>query len=134
MIYCCITKKKPIDVNELDRALAFASVFLEIGDDVCVHILFSKNCNADGYAEWNDYEDAYDIEINSRLSREEIIKTLFHEIVHVKQMYENKFEPDEWTWNGEDCTDMKYDDYPWEIEAYAVEKEMMELYLKTRNT
>lgn len=134
MIYCCITKIKPIDTKELDRILAFASVYLGIEDDVCVNVIFSKTCNADGYAAWNEDEDVYDIEINSRLSKDDIIRTIFHEVVHVKQIHEKLLEPDDRIWNGVDCSELNYDEYPWEIDAYVVENELMEKYLQTRDT
>lgn len=125
MLYYCKTKTLPVKRHVLEKALAFAGEFLNIEDDVCVVVKFSKTCNAAGYADWNEDEDEYEIEVNSRIPESEIIRTIFHELVHIRQMHNETYDPDSRTWNGEDCSHLEYSTYPWEVEAYGLEEEMV---------
>lgn len=125
MLYFCMTKKLPIERRLLDDALAFASERLKLEDDVCVVLKFSKTCSAAGYAEWDDNEEEFVIELNSRLTDTEIVRTIFHELVHIRQLQEETYDPDTQSWKGQDCSHLEYEFYPWEIEAFRLEEEMM---------
>lgn len=61
------------------------------------------------------------IEINSKKPIDEIIKTIFHEIVHVQQVLHGFFCDEEKTWYGDYFGDHTYDDRPWEIDAFSKE-------------
>lgn len=71
----------------------------------------------------------FDISINQNLPQEEIIQTLLHEMVHVKQYASGELNNRGvvWKWNGE-LVDCEYQDSPWEIEAYELEQTLYEGY------
>lgn len=70
-----------------------------------------------------DMEDGeFTIEINKRLVTKSIIKTVIHEMVHVQQYVEGRLTQTEWM--GRPHPDLPYRELPWEIEAFAREREL----------
>ena len=70
-----------------------------------------------------DMEDGeFLIEINNRMREISIIKTVLHEMIHVKQYAEGRLTQTEWM--GKPHPDLPYRELPWEIEAYAREQEL----------
>jgi len=116
-----IPKKVPLDL--LDRAVSFASEFLALDVDLLVSFESMKTHQC-GFCDYD--EDEVVITIAKRLSVREIIVTLFHEMVHVKQYSEGRLEQiGVWLGQKYDCD---YADLPWEIEAHETEKVMMEKF------
>lgn len=60
------------------------------------------------------------IEVRANQSQEEIIKTLAHEMVHVKQYVYGELNEEGTIWFDVQCADLEYDEQPWEIEAHDV--------------
>ena len=84
---------------------------------------------------WKDLPhdgDCYDaddrsfiIRVNKELSKEELLTTIFHEFVHIKQHIKKEFGGDVFGISNEEVA---YMDRPYEIEAFRLEKEMLEEY------
>ena len=92
-----------------------------------------KKCyNVYGDCEVKDDTHSYVINLDLSLSNKDLIKTLGHEMIHVKQyaigdlgMWGNK-------WCGKKYPiDMPYDDQPWEKEAMALEDILYYQYITT---
>ncbi len=83
-----------------------------------------------GYYEGVD-EDEYQIVINSTLTRDDIVETLFHELVHINQHSKGDFDQELRLWKGKkyDCL---YLDLPWEVQAFHHQDIMMEEYRNKR--
>jgi hypothetical protein len=88
----------------------------------------TKISDADGYClEINNRE--FEIEIDRRLKGEDLLTTVFHEMVHVKQAVRK-----EYSINDNKISYKTHEEYlnlPWEIEAYRVQEEMLEEWKKT---
>ncbi len=74
-------------------------------------------------------KNEYLISLNCRLHKargENLIETLFHELVHVKQFYRKELTESDtgWIWKGEHYSDEMYDINPSEIEANEISKEL----------
>ena len=71
------------------------------------------------------------IEIHNRLGPEDYIKTLLHELHHVLQHIRGDLRNKRGVrcWKGIDCSEMNYEDQPWELEAHQREKELYQEYL-----
>ena len=81
-----------------------------------------SNLNGDVY----DLDDrSYYIRINRQLSVDDLIKTIFHEFVHIKQHIKKEFGGDIFSISNEKVA---YEDRPYEIEAFRLEQEMLEEY------
>ena len=120
-------KPRHLKIDLLRKALAYASNYLKLDEDTFVDITFTRDCSAYGYA--MDIEPGeYEIEINSNNSVQEMIHTLFHELVHVKQYVYGELVSGEGNkpskWKGKVCR-ADYADQPWEIEAYDLDKKML---------
>ena len=84
---------------------------------------------------WKDLPhdgDCYDaddrsfiIRVNKDLSKEDLLTTIFHEFVHIKQHIKKEFGDDVFGISNEEVA---YMDRPYEIEAFRLEQEMLEEY------
>ena len=116
-----LPKKLPIDL--FDRAVSFAADFLSLDVDLLIEFE-SLKMHQCGFCDYD--EDAVTITISKRLSIQEIIVTLFHEMIHVKQYADGRLEQvGVWLGKKYECD---YDQLPWEIEAHEMEKIMMEKF------
>ena len=67
---------------------------------------------------------------SSRISREEALTMLSHELIHLKQYYDGRLKIQDSShvlWNNRDIIDLinvEYNDRPWEREAYDNQKDM----------
>ena len=80
------------------------------------------------------------IELDNRLDHKQYLITLFHELMHVEQRLRNRhqqrFMP-KFTnkWMGEIISgDTSYEDEPWEVEAFAMQEELCNAYLTSKNS
>ncbi len=81
-----------------------------------------SNLNGDVY----DLDDrSYYIRINRQLSVDDLIKTIFHEFVHIKQHIKKEFGGDIFSISNDKVA---YEDRPYEIEAFRLEKKLLEEY------
>lgn len=76
----------------------------------------------------------FGIEVNRNLCKKNQIKTIAHEMVHIKQFARKEYVElgkDKVKWMNKlvNMDDLEYAKYPWEIEAYAAEKELYKHYL-----
>ena len=71
------------------------------------------------------------IEIHNRLSTEDYIKTLLHELQHVLQHVRGDLRDKRGIrcWKGIDCSELDYENQPWELEAHSIEQVLYEEYL-----
>jgi hypothetical protein len=74
---------------------------------------------------------AFEIEMHNRLNVEDYSKTLFHELWHVYQHVRGDLRDkyQKRLWKGVDCSELDYDDQPWEQEANSMESELYLMYL-----
>ena len=83
-----------------------------------------KNLPHDG--DCYDADDrSFIIRVNKDLSKEDLLTTIFHEFVHIKQHIKKEFGGDVFAISNEEVA---YMDRPYEIEAFELEKELLEEY------
>lgn len=128
MLYEIHTGKKYQKV--IDDAMSFIVNHLDLPEWVLVDI-FVKSLPEGSCGGCVDMEDDGDhhyfhVDINSKLSRDEMIATLFHEMKHVEQTANGRL--DQTIWEGRDYKNVVYYDRPWEKEAYEFESRTVLLY------
>lgn len=71
------------------------------------------------------------IEIHNRLSKEDYIKTIFHELYHCLQHIRGDLRDKRGIrcWKGIDCSELDYEQMPWEISAKEAEERLYKEYL-----
>ena len=69
----------------------------------------------------------FNIEIHKKLKGNDFITTIFHEMVHVKQLVRGEF----WTECNFYKTHEEYLNLPWEIEAYKMQEVLLERWNST---
>jgi len=96
-------------------------------ENIFVRIKFNDKINAYGYASVEDYNDSgkpreFEIEIHSGIGGYDILKTLAHEMVHIKQYAYCDLNEHLTRWKGIRISDdLDYYNHPWEIEAHGME-------------
>jgi hypothetical protein len=94
--------------------------------DLQLTIKFDRKLEEYGYASVshhisNKKERAYLIEINPQIGARDILDTLAHEMVHIKQYVYGETNESLTRWKGQIIADdVDYFDHPWEIEAYGM--------------
>ena len=84
-----------------------------------------SNLNGDVY----DLDDrSYYIRINRQLSVDELIKTIFHEFDHIKQLIKKEFGGD--IFAVDRSSKVAYEDRPYEKQAFKLERKMFDNYIK----
>jgi hypothetical protein len=73
------------------------------------------------------------IELQSGLKEEQYFTTLFHELYHCYQHIRGDLRDKRGIrcWKGIDCSQLDYENHPWELEAYQKEQELYEDYIKS---
>ena len=90
-----------------------------------VDVEIKKVDKADGYCHEADYR-VFQIEIDKKLMGDNLLTTVFHEMVHVKQGVRK-----EWAFNEVAYkTHNEYINLPWEVEAYHLQEVMLEEWKK----
>jgi len=79
-------------------------------------------------------------EIDENQSDDSVIRTIIHEMVHVKQYVyreliqkHSKSHGRRLYWQGEDWTNATYNEQPWELEAYELEDILYNEYCNNRS-
>ena len=90
-----------------------------------VDIELKKVKQADGYCHEADYR-VFQIEIDKKLMGDNLLTTVFHEMVHVKQGVRKEWAFDEVVYK----THEEYINLPWEVEAYDLQEVMLEAWKK----
>jgi hypothetical protein len=93
-----------ISQSLIDSVVAHADIHLDLSDleELQIHFKAANGDNCGYFDGIGDEEDGVAaIEINSKKPIDEIVKTIFHELVHVQQVLHNKFCDIEKTWFGE---------------------------------
>ena len=125
MIYEVYNKPERIEIALLDEAISFACDYLHVDIDVVLEFKKLKK-HVCGFC---DYEgDDVVITLSRRLNTNDVVRTLFHEMVHVKQHHDGRLvhgRPS--MWMGVPHTEI-YENLPWELEAFDLENKMVELF------
>lgn len=93
------------------------------------------NCDAHGYCIWNETNvnpRSFLITLHKGMDDNDLLKTLAHEMVHVKQYVKGELKErykdgHKQLWMNKDYSDASYDDQPWEIEAHELENEWVKI-------
>ena len=108
------------------RAAEFAWNYLMPRIRNCdIWIELKKIDDAHGYCMQIDNRE-FEVEIDRRLEGDDFLTTIFHEMVHVKQGVRK-----EWNFNEVSYkTDEEYRNLPWEVEAYKLQEEILDAYVR----
>lgn len=107
-----------------------------LAHNIDVDIILKKQDDADGWCEWMDKNICpreFEIRIRKTLADSEIILTVVHEMVHVKQMARGELKEvyrggHRQVWKGKNV-DKNYKDQPWEKEAYNLQTQLAKEYI-----
>lgn len=108
--------------------------------DIVIKLTSLKSSGVKGFALAYDCHRKFEVEVEQTLGLKELMTTVAHELVHVKQYVLGDLDAEcfapsagEVLWRGGelDTTNMDYWDYPWEIEAHGREKGLFIQWART---
>ena len=93
-----------------------------------------EGCEGLCFALENTRPRSFEVNIDGNLSISDFIKTIFHELVHVKQYVTSELVDRirgraKVTWKGSDHTKTSYSKQPWEREAYRLQEALYKEFL-----
>ena len=107
----------------------------QLNRHIIVNVVFRKNLNYLGLTYVDDYNSSgkvreFTLEIYRDQIEEEILKTLAHELVHVRQYSIGDLNEEATLWQGRLMeSNLAYDNQPWEIEANELADILYEEYI-----
>jgi hypothetical protein len=120
--------KGKLNLFQLQALDFFADALLtkQLKRHIIVHVKFLKKMDCLGLTEIEDYNLSgkpreFILDINRNQTDDEILRTLAHEMVHVKQYCYKELNEEATRWCGmKMARDLEYHEQPWEIEANDV--------------
>ena len=119
----------------LDKVLNFAEKYLKLNSRLEIHIDFIRTKKFLGqYEGIDEHGEIHYIDINENESKEDIIRSIFHELVHVRQTDDGDLSLDGNSWKGflykTKEMEVDYHHLPWEKEAFDLEEKMWNIFNK----
>ena len=127
---------KKLGTDTLNKVLDFAEKYLKLNPKLEIHIDFIKTKKFLGqYEGIDEHGETHYIDISEDESQEDIIRSIFHELVHVRQTDDGDLSLDGNSWKGflyrTKEMEVEYDHLPWEKEAAELEEKMWRIYNAT---
>ena len=128
-----LTKK--LSSRQIDAMFYFAGRLLspQMQRNVGVRVVIRRTMPVLGVTIIDDYNESglprmFTIEIDGKQDNEEKLRTLAHEMVHVKQYCKKELNEEMSKWKGHNVNsdNIDYDDQPWEIEAHTLGDKLYE--------
>ena len=123
-MYYSIRGGKKSEKDLVVKALWFAKSYLfPRHKNIEIDIELRKNIKCDADVVSGDEDREYIMRVRRGLKEDDILTSVFHEMVHIKQDLRKEHKLF-------DCTDIPYLDRPWEQEAYELQETMLVPYRK----
>ena len=97
----------------------------------------AKDCGVDGICcTFGTYRPReFEVGINGKMNDDDIIKTVIHELIHVKQyvkgdLIDRTHGKCKTLWKGKDHSKTSYSKQPWERQAYRLQESLYKKYMK----
>lgn len=118
-------------------ALFYASELIKpkMLENIYLKIKFNKKLDAHGYASVLEFSPSnkprqFEIEVHPGIGAAEILKTLSHEMVHIKQYIYGDVNLSLTRWKGSKVEIPDYWFQPWEVEAYGMQAGLFTKFAK----
>ena len=104
-------------------------------ENLILKIKFNKKIDAYGYASVTEFSPSnkprqFEIELHPGIGAYDILKTLAHEMVHVRQYIQGDVNIKLTRWKGTRIDEVDYWDQPWEIEAHGYESGLFTKFVR----
>ena len=126
MIYELYDNPDWLSFDLMDKIMTHAHNTLQFPQDS--YFVFEFNDDVSGCGDCDVIDGIVEINVNPHLSQKETIITLFHELVHAEQILKKRLIVGEGNQPSQWCNVIyttTYEESPWEVEAYKLEKQLM---------
>jgi hypothetical protein len=145
------TKHKPLNVDlklvkKATKWYAEKLMSSRLTSKIKINLIFTENLHKEtgclAFCMWNDHNirpKSFEIEIDAKLKKNELLKAVAHEMVHVKQyatcqvrdlIRENKTKWEGSTYKVNNAGSEEYWFSPWEVEAYGKEAGLYVMFMQ----
>lgn len=129
--------KGRLTLKQMQAIDFFASLLLtpQLKKHIIITVVFRKRMKYLGLTNVDDYNmmgrpREFTLDIYRNQSEVEILKTLAHELVHVRQYAVGDLNEEATLWQGRSVSrDLEYHNHPWEIEAEHLTEILYEEYV-----
>jgi len=119
-----------ISDREFVTVVRFASEWLGIPDHIDLNFEFEQVEDYKGFVHQTDCgNNEFIIVLSPSLSWEELVKTIIHEMVHVRQFVRKQRTGDVWMGVPVKVYETDYHNLPWEVEAFRLEEALFDQYV-----
>lgn len=119
-----------ISEREFNSIVDFAFKELRLPNNIDIFFEFEQIEDFLGFTHNHDCKNnQYCIIVAPGLKWHTMAKTIFHEMVHIRQDVNNDRFNDTWKGVPVDIENCTYDQLPWEIEAFELEEELFQKYV-----
>jgi hypothetical protein len=133
-----ITGKINSKIKSATQCFADNLISKQLQRHISIQIKLVGNADNYGEVEVTDYNSKglprdFTLYINKTLPEKEKIRTIAHELVHVKQYLYKELNEQMTLWRGQKVSEDDYGnyyDYPWEKEAYELEDKLYDSFIK----
>ena len=123
-MYIEFTKTNKKQQRTIEDALWCAKLYLIPRHKIDeIHVESVKNWGDNNGDVYDADERSYIIRVNKELSEQDLLTTIFHEFVHIKQHIKREFGGDVFAIINDEVA---YENRPYEIEAFELEKKLLE--------
>jgi hypothetical protein len=134
-----LTGKINSNIKSAIKYFADNLISKQLQQHISIQIKFVGDTDNYGEVEITDYNlrnqpRDFTFFIDKDISEEEKIRTIAHEMVHTKQYVYSELNEEMTIWRGKEVSEeqyQKYEDRPWEAEAYKLGDELYESYINT---
>lgn len=121
-------------LEDLDAMVLFAHEYLNLPKELELEINFDYSLPKQRAGEADYFDGVASIVLNGRVAKRDFAATVFHEMVHIKQMLHNELTLDngQARWKGKAYIGYYYS-LPWEEEAFRLEQDMMKIFEDKKN-
>ena len=120
---------KKAEMTFIDSVMTEVVKYLDLPETYLDIFFVRSDDKSAGCVELNSTEFHIDIPKGAIRNKSELAAMVIHEMKHVEQRSLGKLE-DNLMWLGKSYKGTKYEDQPWEIEAYAFEDKMLKSILE----
>ena len=120
---------KKAEMAFIDSVMTEVVKYLDLPETYLDIFFIRSGDKSAGCMELDDMAFNIDIPKGAIRNKSELAAMVIHEMKHVEQRTLGKLE-EGMTWLGKSYKGTRYEDQPWEIEAYAFENKMLKLILE----
>ena len=115
--------------KQYHEAISFFSDKLRLPDGILIDFTYSNKMNVKGLC-WRDERQHFYIRLRTKQTKRDLLDTIAHEMVHIKQYLKNEIDDSLNTWKGQVRKDEPWEEEAEDLAIYLVNQFTGDYYIK----